>query len=317
MKQNKNNVSARMVFVADKMVAKMKKILAKKKDKGEFYIYPAIEMETGLMLATDGQVLAVHKLKDYTFEPSDGAVLGDIVMLPVETLTMKGRVEVTVQVVDGGLLTVCTDEKGAKADLRTGIRYPRWRMVIPGTTGWPIDVDAKSWDAALKEIVPKMKGCQLTPVRLYGEDKSKTMAICWDNVDTDDRGQKDVSVGAMPFRMAVSLNGKKLRDVLAFQPTAMRFTDPTRALIFYSDDTLCLILPVFGDAYGQCCVDKNHLEGFDLKRWIGVDMGTVIVDNTKDLKPETVKPETNREQTLEERLREALLKQLPQFRQAA
>ena len=311
MKQKKNNVSARIVFVADKMVAKMKKMLAKK-DKGEFYIYPAIEMETGLMLATDGQVLTVHKLKDYTFEPSDGAVLGDVVMLPVGALQMKVRVEVTVHVVDGGLLTVCHDEKGATAELQTGARYPRWRTVIPRDTGWPIDVDVKAWDAALKEIVPKMKGCQLTPVRLYGEDKSKTMAICWDNVDTDDRGQKDVSVGAMPFRMAVSLNGQKLRDVLAFQPTAMRFTDSAHALIFYDEDTLCLIVPVYGDDYGKCCVEKNRLEIFDLERWIGADMGTVIVDNTKDLKPET-----NREQTLEERLREALLKQLPQFRQAA
>lgn len=301
MLQNKNNVSARMVFVADKMVAKMKKMLAKK-DKGEFYIYPAIEMETGLMLATDGQVLAVHKLKDYTFEPSDGSVLGDIVMLPVETLTMKGRVEVTVQVVDGGLLTVCTDEKGAKADLRTGIRYPRWRMVIPGTTGWPIDVDAKSWDAALKEIVPKMKENPLTTVRLYGEAKSKTLAFCWDNIDTDDRGQKDVNVSAMPFKMAVLLNGKKLRDVMAFQPTAMRFTDSTRAVIFHGDDTLCLILPcIIDDDYNSCDVDKNCLEDFDLERWIGADLGTVVVDN----------------RTLEERLREALLKQLPQFRQAA
>lgn len=317
MKQNKNNVSARMVFVADKMVAKMKKILAKKKDKGEFYIYPAIEMETGLMLATDGQVLTVHKLKDYTFEPSDGAVLGDVVMLPVGALQMKGRVEVTVHVVDGGLLTVCHDEKGATAELQTGAHYPRWRTVIPRDTGWPIDVDAKAWDAALKEIVPKMKNYSLCPVRLYGEAKSETMGLCWDNIDTDDRGQKNVSVGAMPFRMAVSLNGQKLRDVLAFQPTAMRFTDSARALIFYDKDTLCLIVPVYGDDYGKCCVDKNRLENFDLERWIGADMGTVIVDNTKDLKPETVKPETNREQTLEERLREALLKQLPQFRQAA
>lgn len=316
MKQNKNNVSARIVFVADKMVAKMKKMLAKK-DKGEFYIYPAIEMETGLMLATDGQVLTVHKLKDYTFEPSDGAVLGDVVMLPVGALQMKGRVEVTVHVVDGGLLTVCHDEKGATAELRTGARYPRWRTVIPRDTGWPIDVDAKTWDVALKEIVPKMKGQHQCPVRLYGEAKSKTMALCWDNVDTDDCGQKDVSVGAMPYKLTVALNGQKLRDVLAFQPTAMRFTDAARAVVFYGDDTLCLLMPVFDNNYEPYGVDKICLEGFNLEKWIGADMGTVVVDNTKDLNPETVKPETKREQTMEERLREALLKQLRQFRQAA
>lgn len=315
MKQKKNEVLARMVFVADKMVAKMKKCLAKKEIR-ECCIYPAIEMETGLMVATDGKVLAVHKLKDYDFEPSDGAVLGDIVMLPVETLTMKGRVEVTVTVLDGDVLTTCTDERGTTAELRTGANYPRWRTVVPRTTGWPIDVDAKVWDAALKEIVPKMKEDPLTTVRLYGEAKNRTLALCWDNIDTDDRGRKDVNVGEMPFKMAVPFNGQKLRDVMAFQPTAMRFTDATSVVIFHGDDTLCLLLPCCIEDH-PCGVDKNYLEDFDLERWIGADMGTVIVDNTKDLKPETVKPETNREQTQEERLREALLKQLPQFRQAA
>lgn len=296
-----NEVSARMVFVADKMVAKMKKCLEKKNPR-EYCIYPAIEMETGLMLATDGKVLAVHKLKDYAFTPSDGAMLGDVVMLPVGALQMKGRVEVTVQVVNSDVLTTCTDEKGATAELRTGANYPRWRTVVPRTTCWPIDVDAKVWDAVLKEIVPKMKENPLTTVRLYGEAKSKTLAFCWDNIDTDDRGQKDVNVSAMPFKMAVLLNGQKLRDVMAFQPTAMRFTDSTRAVIFHNDDTLCLILPCsIDDDYNSCDVDKNCLEDFDLERWIGADLGTVVVDN----------------RTLEERLREALLKQLPQFRQAA
>ena len=316
MKEKKNEVSARMVFVADKMVAKMKKCLAKKEVR-ECCIYPAIEMETGLMLATSGQVLAVHKLKEYRFEPSDGAVLGDIVMLPVDVLQMKGRVEVTVQVVNGDLLATCTDEKGTTAELRTGARYPRWRTVVPRMTGWPIDVDAKTWDVALKEIVQKMKGQPLCPVRFYGEAKSKTMALCWDNVDTDDRGQKDVSVGAMPYKLTVALNGQKLRDVLAFQPTAMRFTDAARAVVFYGDDTLCLLMPVFDNNYEPYGVDKICLESFNLEKWIGADTGTVVVDNTKDLNPETVNPETKREQTLEERLREALLKQLPQFRKAA
>lgn len=297
MKQNKNNVSARMVFVADKMMPKMKKCLAKKY-LHEYGIYPAIEMETGLMLATDGPVLVVHKLKDYAFMPSDGAVLGDVVMLPVGVLQMKGRVEVTVTVENGNVLTTCTDEKGTTAEQRTSSRYPRWRNVIPGMTGWPINVNSKAWDAALKEIVPKMKGCPLTPVRLYGEEKSKTMALCWDNIDYDDRGQKDIPVGAMPFKMAVSLNGKKLRDVLSFQPTEMRFFDSTRALIFYNDDTLCLILPVSISDEQPCGADKNCLESFDLEKWIGADLGHVVVDN----------------RTLEERLREALLKQ---FKMAA
>ena len=58
-----------------------------------------------------------------------------------------------------------------------------------------------------------------------------------------------------------------------------------------------------------CGADKNCLEGFDLDKWIGADLGTVVVDNTKDLKPEA-----KREPTLEERLREALRRQ---FKMAA
>ena len=292
------NVSARMVFVTDKIVAKMKKCLDKHSDR-EYCKHPAIEMETGMMIATTGQMLAAHKLKDYCFEPSDGAVLGPVVMLPVEVLQMKGRVEVTVQVVDGDVLTTCTSEAGAKSELRTGTIYPRWRTVIPRTTGWPIDVDAKAWDAKLKEIVPKMNGFTMCPVRFYGEAKSETMALSWDNPDTDDRGQMDVNVGFMPFKMWVTLNGKHLRDVMAMQPTAMRFTDSTRAVIFHGDDTLCLMMPVL-TVDEPCGADKNCLETFDLEQWIGADLGTVVVDNTKEPK---------HEQTLEERLREALRRQ--------
>lgn len=293
----KINVSARMVFVADKIVAKMKKFIDKHSTR-ECCIYPAIEMETGIMLATTGQMLAAHKLKDYCFEPSEGAVLGDVVMLPVEVLQMKGRVEVTVQVVDGDVLTTCTSEAGAKSELRTGTIYPRWRTVIPRTTGWPIDVDSKAWDAALKEIVPKLDS-NVYPVRLYGEAKSETLSLNWESIDWSDQGKEDVNVGAMPFKMWVTLNGKHLRDVMAMQPTAMRFTDSTRAVIFYGDDTLCLMMPVLvGDE--SCGADKNCLEGFDLEKWIGADLGTVVVDNTKEPK---------HEQTLEERLREALRRQ--------
>lgn len=313
MLQNKNNVSARMVFVADKMMPKMKKCLAKK-DIRDCCIYPAIEMETGLMLATDGKVLVVHKLKDYAYTPSDGVMLGDVVILPVGVLQMKGRVEVTVTVVNSNVLTTCTDEKGATAELRTGANYPRWRTVVPRTTCWPIDVDAKVWDAVLKEIVPKMKENPLTTVRLYGEAKSKTLAFCWDNIDTDDRGQKDLNVSAMPFKMAVLLNGQKLRDVMAFQPTDMRFVDSMRALIFYNDDTLCLMLPLADSDYKPCGADKNCLESFDLEKWIGADLGTVVVDNTEQSGASSRVQATVSEPTFEERLREALLKQ---FKMAA
>lgn len=297
---NEKNVSARIQFSADKMLPKMKKCL-EKKDPNMFKLYPAVEMETGIMVATTGHVLAAHKLKDYRFSPSDGAVLGDVVMLPKEVLQMKGRVEVTVTIDGYETVTTATDEQGTTAELRQTRSYPRWRSVIPRTTGWPIDVDWKAWDAALKEIVAKLDSA-VYPVRLYGEEKSKTLALCWENYDMDERGQKDVSVGEMPFKMWASLNGKKLRDLLAMQPTEMRFVDSSRAVLFVGEDTLCLICPLMDADVTTCTVDKRYYSMFDLEKWVGADLGEVIVDNRK---PVTVNPEPS----LAERLRAALLQQ--------
>lgn len=134
MAKKNDSVSARIQFSADKMLPKMTKCL-EKKDPNMFRLYPAVEMETGIMVATTGHVLAAHKLKDYRFSPSDGAVLGDVVMLPKEVLQMKGRVEVTVAIDGYETVTTATDEKGETAELRQTSRYPSWRSVIPRTTG--------------------------------------------------------------------------------------------------------------------------------------------------------------------------------------
>ena len=312
MAKKSNDVSARIEFVADKMVAKMKKCLEKKSVR-EYCVYPAIEMETGVMLATDGHTLAAHKLQGYRFEPSDGACLGPTVMLPVEVLKMKGRVEVTVQVVDGDVLATAADGKGATASFRTSMAYPRWRTVIPRTTGWPICVEAGLWDAALKEIVPRMKEYPLHQVRLYGEQKSGVLSICWDNPDTDDRGQKDIGVDSMPYTLKVAFAGERLRNAMVFNPTAMRFADTSRGVIFYNDDTLCLVMPVNEYDQEPFGVDRNHLEGFDLEGWIGADLGDVVVDNTKAAKAKATNPEpctVNHEPSMAERLRAVLLAQV-------
>ena len=287
------------------MLPKMKKCL-EKKDPNVFKINPAVEMETGIMLATTGHVLAAHKLKDYRFSPSDGAMLGDVVMLPKEVLQMKGRVEVTVAIDGYETVTTASDEKGETAELRQTAVYPRWRFVIPRTTGYAIDVDWKAWDAALKEIVPKLDSA-VYPVRLYGEEKSKTLSFNWENYAADERGSKDVSVGEMPYNMSVSLNGKRLRDLMAMQPTEMRFVESWRAVMFLNDETLLLMMPLLDADYEKCTVDKRYFDTFDLEKWVGADLGEVVVDNRKDLKPET-----KAEPTLTERLREALLKQLKQ-----
>jgi hypothetical protein len=96
-KENDNmTLTARITFVADKMVKNLKKCLGKR-DLATFAQYPAIEVETGLMIATDGHILAATKLKGYRCELGEGvAVVNGTRMLPVEVLAMKGTVTVEI-----------------------------------------------------------------------------------------------------------------------------------------------------------------------------------------------------------------------------
>lgn len=290
MATNERNVSARIQFCADKMLPKMKKCL-EKKDLCQFKRYPAVELETGVMVATTGHVLAAHKLKDYCFDPSDGALLGDMVLLPLEVLTMKGTITVEVAIDTNGFPVVtATDEKGTTGMVSVSCNYPKWRTVIPQITGYPIDVDYKAWDAALKEIIQKLDS-EVYSVRLYGEQNSKTLSINWETYDGEEKGFKEVNVGKMPFKMYVSLNGKRLREMMAFGPTSMRFVESSRAVMFHNDETLLMMMPLMGADYETISVDKRYYNTFNLEKWIGVDLGEVVVDN----------------RTLAERLREVLL----------
>ena len=115
------------------------------------------------------------------------------------------------------------------------------------------------------EIVAKLDS-SVYPVRLYGEEKSKTLALCWENYDMDERGQKDVGVGEMPYKMYVSLNGKYLRDLLAMQPTEMRFVDSSCAVLFVGEDTLLLMMPLVGADFETCTVDKLYYSTFDMEK---------------------------------------------------
>ena len=299
METNKRDVSARIQFCADKMLPKMRKCL-EKKDTNQCKVYPAIELETGVMVATTGYVLAAHKLKDYHFDPSDGAMLGDMVLLPLEVLKMKGTITVEVVIEKNGFPVVtATDENGTTGKVCELANYPKWRTAFPKTTGVPVNVDYKAWDAALKEIIQKLDS-EVYSVRLYGEQNSKTLSINWETYDGEEKGFKEVNVGEMPYKVHVSLNGKRLRNMMAFGPTSMRFVEYSRAVMFYNDDTMLLMMPLIGEDNVICSVEEQYREPFDLKKWIGEREPIVLVDSRE---PET----PTHEQTLAERLRAVLL----------
>ena len=274
-KENDNmTLTARITFVADKMVKNMKKCL-EKKDIRDFVTHPAIEVETGLMIATDGHILAVTKLQDYRCELGEGVlVLNGTRMLPVEVLGMKGTVTVEIMGDGQGNETVrVSDEKGTAAEMKQTTRYPNWRSAMPWNTGWAIDVDAKAWNSSLGGMLKAMDKDDDGPqysVRLYGERGDKTLRMSHYNWNGDEVMKQDLDVAQMPYKMFATFAGKKLQTILAFEPTAMRFVEDVRPVMFYSADTLMLLMPLLvNDDIGMGCkVESGYCDRFDLERWL-------------------------------------------------
>lgn len=270
--ENKSKVLARVTFVADKMVRNLKKCL-NGHDQRAIVKMPGIEVESGLLLATDGHILAVHKAKDYRCELGEGVfVLNGCYLLPVEVLKMKGQVTVEITS-DGSDTVVSASDENVCGEVKQVVRYPNWRAVMPWSSGSSIDVNAKAWDAVLKEMLPKIdKSFMNYPMRVYAEKKSKTVALSHYNSDTNETWQKDVEVeGGMPYKVSVSFNCKMLRDVLAFDPTGMRFYDNSKAVMFHGDDTLVLLMPLWlsnNDA-PACRISKSDVDVFSFEDWLG------------------------------------------------
>ena len=306
MANNEMKVLARMTFEADKMVQNMRKCLERNGRLCQFKAHPAIEPDSGLMVATNGQILAVHKLKDYRCELGEGVfVVNGAHMVPVEVTKMKGTVTVEILSDTYDEVVRVTDSQGATAELKQGARYPVWRSVMPWSSGCPITVDAKAWDAVLKDMQAAAdKNC---PMRVYGERDGRTIRLSHYDDIADKEWSRDVEVGWMPYKMFASFNCNRLRDVMAFQPTGMRFTESTRAMMFTGDETLVLLMPLLGSLGLTCKIGDKDYDRFDLAKWM-------TAGKKADMKPQTssVSRQPSGEPSLAERLRAVLLAQMKQ-----
>lgn len=312
---------ARITFVADKMLKNLKKCL-EKKGINDYVTHPAIEVETGLMIATNGHILAATKLKDYRCELGEGVlVVNGTRMLPVEVLGMKGTVTVEIMSNGQGNETVrVIDSQGTAAEMEQTTRYPHWRSPIPWNAGRAIDVDAKAWNSSLGGILKAMDKDDDGPqysVRLYGERGDKTLRMSHYNWNGDETVKQDLDVGQMPYKMFANFAGKKLQTILAFEPTAMRFVENVRPVMFYSADTLMLLMPLLECDYEdvqRCEVESKDCDHFDLERWLKGEEAATKKAKPKAKAAKAARAAAEHQPSFAERLREALLKH---YRQAA
>lgn len=239
---------AQLEFVADKLLPKLKKCLDKKSGVSGL-ANPAIEMATGLMLATDRYVFAAHKLNSYCYAAVDGEEkdLPSDVIMPVGILDMKGRVFVEIYRDCGDIITIATDEQGNTCSLTNRNKFPSWRPIWPSATEPSVAIDAKALAKAVKTVAAKDKTHGAMPcVKIAGNEGSTTLTLASypvQNAELEPDRTANVSVGKIPIDLWAWFSAKRLLALLALEPKEMRYVGNCRGNLFVSDDTLMLLMP--------------------------------------------------------------------------
>lgn len=310
------NGIAKLSFVTDSMVPKMKKMLSK--DSSRKYSYnPAIDVEAGVMIAVDGHYMVVHKLQDYHFEHGEQTMLPANIVLPEDVLKMKGKVTVTLF---DNREVVAIDEEGNRAQQKQ-FAFPSWRTAIPECVGKAIEINAIALLYTMKELAKEITD-KSYPIRVHGEQGSDELTMEWNPAYYETPPSRKVGIGSMPYKMDVALSIKRLNNILAFKPEKMHFAGTTRAMLFTNSDSLLLLMPMLGNDVENIDVPGKQTILFDVDGWIGT-LGEVVVDNRHDSKIQGDKVQGNKADanangndnkpkatSIEQRLREAMMSQL-------
>lgn len=311
---DKSEVLATIKFDADKVLPKLKKCL-ETNDLRPVMCYPAIELRTGVMIASDGHILAVHKLSGYSYTVEDKVELDDTLqMIPIEVLNMQGAITVEVRHEDYQNVIVAHDEQGNYGKAEMGWKYPNWRGAMPTKTGAAVEIDCKRLDKAAKMMA---KGKE-SIVQVDAEPFGKSLILGkWDAINGEVKMSQGVPLTeAIPYKMSAQFRVAVFRTMLALAPTTMRFASGNRPVMFGNEDTLTILMPVVDS---KVCLDPREMFDFDLDGWIGAKTTAataktaaktakvVKASKPKTTKAKTVKVEPVHELSMAERLRQVLL----------
>lgn len=246
--QNTNAVMDTISFDMDKEIPKMKKCLSDDENHPTM-MYPAIEVATGIMIATNGHILVAHKLQGYDGDKQGGlpALFAGLLNVPREVLKMKGRV--TIEVVENpdeenGVIVTATDEHGCQGVVEQRGRFPNWRSVVRKEIGPDINIDTKAFAKSIKRILSQLSAAskKMTmeakagdeSLRLYGED-----------IDFSTGGDTKVEVaGGVPSSMQMAVKATALLATIDFNVNTMHYIDASSALIFKGAGTFAMLMPI-------------------------------------------------------------------------
>ena len=329
------DVILRLSFDTDREVQRIKYCLSND-DIRLLLMHPVIETATGVMVGSDGHILAAHKLGGYEADPQGGLPVKFEGMLPVprEVCRMKGRV--TIEAVEGkweesvedgngntelkevsGIIVTATDAGGRQAVVKSHARYPRWRSVVPKEIGPAISIDTKQLADGVRRVRPQLNEASdcMTLESSAGEN---AIRLSGENIDFSLSGCVTVALpGVMPCNMGVGLKASKVLAAMGFGVKTMHYKGADSPVVFVGDGTMTLQMPMITEDYKRSPrPEAGQMVGFDIGEWIdktvakSQDKKTQAKRKPKPAAKVAMKVTAKAGHTLAERLRAALLERL-------
>ena len=324
------DVILRLCFDMDKEVQRIKDCLPSDEIRPLLY-YPVIETATGVMVGTDGHILAAHKLGGYKADPQGGLPVRfeNMLSVPREVCRMKGRV--TIEVVEGkweesvedkkgntelkevsGIIVTATDTGGRQAVAKVHQRYPQWRSVVPKEIGPAVSIDTKQLTDGVKRVRPQLNAASEC-MAMESSAGDKTIRLSGGDYDFSKNGCVTVPLpGVMPCNMSVGLNAPKVLTAAGFEVKTMHYKSADHPVVFVGDNTVTIQMPMLTDDCKRSPrPGVDQMVKFDIGAWIDKP----IVKREKGKAKAAKKPKAKAEPqsvtlSLSERLRQALLARL-------
>lgn len=282
------NVILRLSFRVDNAVSKMKQCLASDELRPVLN-HPAIETATGVIVASNGQILTAHKLQGYGQDAGGAlpACARGMLSVPKELCQMKGTV--TVEVVEGkweesvrkrdgstelkevsGIIVTATGQGGRQAVLQasTYFIYPNWRSVIPTSIGPAIGIDTKALTEGVKRVMPQLNGSSEMMIMAASEGDS-AVELYGQDYDFSKSGTVKVDLpGRMPCGMKIGLKAPLMITTMGFGVSTMHYKSAQHALLFLGSVTLVMQMPMLNDDYKEAPTPPDKkMRNFDVGKW--------------------------------------------------
>ena len=294
---------ATITFTMDKITSKLRDFCAKDPLR-KVIENPAIDIEAGIMVASDGRVLVAHKLQDYHRTVPDQIVKrvelakrirysqDDIaricISFPKEALAFKGTVicEVRPADTDCDLIVTVTDTNGKSAIVKQQISYPNWQAVMPSKQGlvFPIPAGFTNTLKSFTKSMPYPKDAQQTRICMNYQRYADKLLLLHNNPDYEISLKAEVPM-YNEQGIFVCLSATLLLKELQLGFDQIEYYGYEYTLVLKSSDTRAIIMPMNPDGYetlysngcyyrcdGYNTSRHNQLPDNDFKDWLYADI---------------------------------------------